>query len=44
MKNTAFKVATKENPVFELSDFIDEVQQELKNNFDNDRVMGFLKD
>jgi len=43
VKNTAYKVAVKEEPLFTMKDFIDEIQKEKAGNFDSDKVMGFLE-
>jgi SpoVK/Ycf46/Vps4 family AAA+-type ATPase len=42
VKNTAFKVAVKEEPLFRLEDFIDEINREKDGNFDGEKSMGFL--
>jgi SpoVK/Ycf46/Vps4 family AAA+-type ATPase len=42
IKNTAYKVAVKENPVFTLDDFMQEIQREKDANFDSEKSMGFL--
>jgi len=42
VKNTAYKVAVRENPVFRLEDFIDEINREKDANFDGEKSMGFL--
>jgi len=42
VKNTAYKVAVKENPVFHIEDFIDEIRREKDANFDTEKSMGFL--
>ncbi|MBA1432520.1 MAG: ATP-binding protein [Epsilonproteobacteria bacterium] len=42
VKNTAYKVAVRENPLFTLKDFIDEIQREKDANFDSEKSMGFL--
>ncbi|MBU1658568.1 ATP-binding protein [bacterium] len=42
IKNTAYKVAVRENPIFLLNDFIDEIQREKDANFDSEKSMGFL--
>jgi len=42
VKNTAYKVAVKEKPIFKLSDFIDEIKREKDANFDSEKSMGFL--
>ena len=42
IKNTAYKVAVRENPLFGIKDFIDEINREKDANFDSDKSMGFL--
>jgi len=42
IKNTAYKVAVRKNPVFTLEDFIKEIQREKDANFDSEKSMGFL--
>jgi len=42
VKNTAYEVATKQNPIFTQEDFIKNIKKELKGNFDSDKVMGFV--
>jgi len=42
VKNTAYKVAVREEPIFTLEDFIQEIQREKDANFDNEKSMGFL--
>jgi len=42
VKNTAYKVAVSEEPIFTLKDFIDEIQREKDANFDSEKSMGFL--
>lgn len=42
IKNTAYKVAVRENPIFALDDFIKEIQKEKDASFDNEKSMGFL--
>lgn len=42
VKNTAYKVATRENLSFSLQDFTEEIQKEKDSNFDNEKSMGFL--
>ncbi len=42
IKNTAYKVAVKEKPLFMLKDFIDEIRKERDANFDSEKSMGFL--
>jgi len=42
IKNTAYKVAVRENPLFTLADFISEISREKDANFDGEKSMGFL--
>ncbi|MEA3331509.1 MAG: ATP-binding protein [Campylobacterota bacterium] len=42
VKNTAYKVAVREEPVFTLDDFIEEIKREKDANFDSEKSMGFL--
>nr|WP_321267769.1 ATP-binding protein [uncultured Sulfurimonas sp.] len=42
IKNTAYKVAVTENPIFTLEDFISEIKREKDANFDSEKSMGFL--
>ncbi|QOP46381.1 ATP-binding protein [Sulfurimonas paralvinellae] len=42
VKNTAYKVAVREEPLFALEDFIDEIRREKDANFDSEKSMGFL--
>ncbi|MCK5294155.1 MAG: ATP-binding protein, partial [Arcobacteraceae bacterium] len=42
IKNTAYKIATLENPIFNTKDFIEEIEKEKKNMFDKEHKMGFL--
>ena len=42
VKNTAYKVAVSEEPIFTLKDFIDEIKREKDANFDSEKLMGFL--
>ena len=42
IKNTAYKVATKEHPVFTLKDFIDEIERERSGSFGDEKSMGFI--
>jgi len=42
VKNTAYRVAVREEPVFLLKDFISEIQKEKDANFDSEKSMGFL--
>ncbi|MBD3796981.1 MAG: ATP-binding protein [Campylobacterales bacterium] len=42
VKNTAYKVAVKDEPIFLMRDFIDEIEREKSGNFDSEKSMGFL--
>jgi SpoVK/Ycf46/Vps4 family AAA+-type ATPase len=42
VKNTAYKVAVADEPVFEVQDFIDEINREKTGDFDSEKSMGFL--
>ena len=42
IKNTAYKVAVREEPVFTQKDFIEEITREKDANFDGEKSMGFL--
>jgi len=42
IKNTAYKVAVKEKPLFTLADFIAEIQKEKGGSFESEKSMGFL--
>ncbi|PAF53138.1 AAA family ATPase [Helicobacter sp. 13S00482-2] len=41
IKNTAYKVATRNNPVFEKEDFIEEIKKEQSGSFDGEKNLGF---
>jgi len=41
VKNTAIKVAIKDEPTFENKDFIEEIQREIKGAFGEEKKMGF---
>ena len=43
VKNTAYKIATREEPLFTLKEFISEIQREKDANFDSEKSMGFLQ-
>ena len=43
IKNTAYKVAVRETPIFTIKDFIQEINREKDANFDSEKAMGFLK-
>jgi hypothetical protein len=42
IKNTAYSVATQEEPIFGLSDFIKEIEKEKSGTFDSEKSMGFI--
>lgn len=42
IENTCYKVATRQNPIFSLQDFKDEINKELKGEFGGDKKLGFL--
>jgi AAA+ superfamily predicted ATPase len=42
VKNTAYKVAVENEPLFKLKDFKDEIKRERDANFDSEKSMGFL--
>lgn len=42
IKNTAYKVAVREKPLFTLEDFEQEIKREKDANFDSEKSMGFL--
>jgi AAA+ superfamily predicted ATPase len=41
VENTAFKVACKDEPLFTMKDFTEEIEKEKKSSFDTTRQMGF---
>ena len=41
IRNTAYKVALREECIFTMEDFIEEIDKELRGTFDGDREMGF---
>ena len=41
IKNTAYKVAVREESVFVMQDFIEEIEKELGSSFDGSKSMGF---
>jgi SpoVK/Ycf46/Vps4 family AAA+-type ATPase len=43
VKNSAYSVATLDNPLFKMEHFLKEIEREKNSNFESDRVMGFLK-
>ncbi|QOY54374.1 ATP-binding protein [Candidatus Sulfurimonas marisnigri] len=42
IKNTAYKVAVRDEPLFRLEDFIQEIRREKDASFDSEKSMGFL--
>ncbi len=42
IKNTAYKVAVTDEPLFTIDDFISEIKREKDANFDSEKSMGFL--
>ena len=42
IKNTAYTVATREEAIFRMQDFITEIEKERLGNFDSEKSMGFL--
>jgi len=42
VKNTAYKVAVRDEALFTLCDFLDEIRREKDANFDSEKSMGFL--
>ena len=42
VKNTAYKVAVRENPIFSMQDFIEEIEKEKSGDFESEKSMGFL--
>jgi len=43
VKNTAYKIAVAQEPLFRLQDFIDEINKEKNSDFESEKLMGFLK-
>ncbi|MDE6886375.1 MAG: ATP-binding protein [Helicobacteraceae bacterium] len=43
IKNTAYKVATKNKPIFTMGDFTSEIRKEIDSNFEGVKSLGFLK-
>ncbi|RXJ86192.1 ATP-binding protein [Arcobacter sp. CECT 8985] len=42
IKNTAYKVALDDEPTFTVNSFKDQIEKELKGNFDSENKMGFM--
>jgi len=43
LKNTALRVAIKEEPIFTIEDFKNSIERELKGAFGEEKMMGFMK-
>jgi hypothetical protein len=41
IKNTAYKVAVRDESIFGNSDFLEEIEKELGSSFDGSKSMGF---
>ncbi len=42
IKNTAFKVAVDDEPIFTIESFVEQIEKELKGNFDSETKVGFF--
>ena len=42
IKNTAYKLAINDDPVFTTKDFTEEIEREQKSQFDKDKKVGFF--
>ena len=42
LKNTAYKIAVEENPIFKFRDFEEQIKKEQKGGFDSEKSVGFL--
>lgn len=42
IKNTAYKVATRDKPIFAKDDFIEAIKRELSGDFDSSKSVGFI--
>ena len=42
VKNTAYKVAVREDAIFTMQDFIEEIEKERSGDFESEKSMGFL--
>ena len=42
IKNCAYKVAVKDEPIFTMQDFIEEIKKERASTFEDGKSMGFL--
>jgi hypothetical protein len=43
LKNTALRVAIKEEPIFTIEDFKNSIERELKGAFGEEKMMGFME-
>ena len=43
LKNTALRVAIKDEPIFALEDFINNIKREMQGAFDKEKIMGFME-
>lgn len=43
IKNTAYKVAVRDDAIFTLNDFSEEITKEIDTNFDGNKSVGFIK-
>ncbi len=42
IKNTAFKIAVEDDPIFTIEAFKEQIEKELKGNFDSENRVGFF--
>ncbi|MFY9094689.1 AAA family ATPase, partial [Aliarcobacter butzleri] len=42
IKNTAYKIAVNDNPIFKLEDFKEQITKEQKGQFDSETKVGFF--
>lgn len=42
IKNTAYKIAVEDEPIFRVEDFLEEIKKEEKSMFDKDKTVGFM--
>ncbi len=43
LKNTALRVAIKDEPIFTLEDFVNNIKREMQGAFDKEKIMGFME-
>ncbi|MBI3873569.1 MAG: AAA family ATPase, partial [Arcobacter sp.] len=43
IKNTAYKIAVEDEPIFATEDFIEQIEKERKNMFDKEHKVGFFQ-